>query len=108
MTRRSSGGMGDAKLEDGRFGADDFFDVLAKVLSRNGRNHRSASRARTGHNCEPDDWLTSASFAVSAATSRNSCSAIHLNAAASVGNLRMDRRPLVAAMSTTKTANPSR
>jgi Zinc-uptake complex component A periplasmic len=77
-------------------------------LSRNGRNLRSASRARSGYNCEPDDRLTSTPFAVSAATSRNSCSAIHLNAAASVGNLRMDRRPLVAAMSTTKTANPSR
>ena len=55
-----------------------------------------------------DDWLLSADVAGSGAASRNSCSAIHINAAASVGNRRMDRLPLVEVMSTTKAANPSR
>ena len=59
---------------------------------------------------ELNDWLPSPSDSctASAAASRNSCSAIHINAAASVGNRRMDRLPLVEVTSTTKAANPSR
>jgi hypothetical protein len=62
----------------------------------------------SGHQSEVDEGLLSADVTDSVAASQHSCSAIHINAAASVGNLRMDRRPLVETMSTTKAANPSR
>ena len=78
------------------------------ALSRNERNHRSALRARSGQGSEVDDWLPLTPCAASVAASWNSCSAIHISAAASLGNRRMDRFPLVEVTSTTKAANPSR
>ena len=52
---------------------------------------RSAELARTGHESEVDDGLLSAEVADPVAASQNSRSAIHFNAAASVGNLRRHR-----------------
>ena len=81
--------------------------VLAAQPKWAGSSIGFASASRSYHS-EVGDWLLSADATDSLAASQRSCSAIHINAAASVGNLRMDRRPLVETMSTTKAANPSR